>query len=97
MACAHATEGVKLYGESDCHERVFFKIVAFAATTKISRFLVNGLDPQILPGSFLYKKEPGYKASFSPLFHFCYKHKQKVKMRRLRNEDTVSPENLAGN
>ena len=23
---------------------------------------VNNLDPQMLPGSFLYKKQPGYKA-----------------------------------
>ena len=25
---------------------------------------VNGSDPPMLPGSFLYEKEPGYEASY---------------------------------
>ena len=29
---------------------------------------VNSLDPWMLPDCFLYRKEPGYEASFSPLF-----------------------------
>ena len=27
---------------------------------------VNGSDPPMLPGSFLYEKEPGYKANHVP-------------------------------
>ena len=67
---------------------------------------VNGSNPPMLPGSFLYEKEPGYEATSSPghsqilsaameknrekAWDYCYVNSWKWWTRIVQTESTIS-------